>query len=159
MLIHTLLQFLPALPPSGQRQAAQLYAAGVMPAEAGPIVQQIMDLLQDASLAPLFGPHSRAEQAITGIAGGQIVSGRVDRLAILPDRVIVADYKSARRPPADMQAIPVLYMRQLAAYREILRLLYPSRPVHCVLVWTENGTAMQIPDNLLDSHAPHGLAA
>jgi ATP-dependent helicase/nuclease subunit A len=48
----------------------------------------------------------------------------------------------------------VLYVRQLAAYRAVLRLLYPGRPVRCALIWTEAPSAMVIPDALLDRHAP-----
>ena len=158
-LVHTLLQYLPNLPPEAQREAAARYAASFLPGEAETIADQLMEILRDAVLAPLFGPGSRAEQAITGVAAGKIITGRVDRLAVLADRVIVADYKTARRPPATPQAVPVLYLRQLAAYRAVLRLVYPDRPVQCVLVWTEGAVAMQIPGELLDSHAPHLLAA
>jgi len=158
-VVHTLLQYLPNLPRDAQREAAVRYAASFLPAEAESIADQMLGILRDAALAPLFGPGSRAEQAITGIAAGKIITGRVDRLAVLPDQVIVADYKTARRPPAAAEAVPVLYLRQLAAYRAVLRLVYPDRPVHCVLVWTEGAVAMRIPGELLDSHAPHLLAA
>jgi len=90
--------------------------------------------------------------------GGQVITGRVDRLAVLPDRVIVADFKTARTPPASAGQVPVLYLRQMAAYRAVLRLLYPGRDVTCLLVWTEGPSAMTLPDALLDAHAPGGRA-
>jgi len=81
----------------------------------------------------------------------------VDRLAVLADRVVVADYKTSRLPPARAEDVPVLYLRQMAAYRALLRALYPGRAVDCVLVWTNAVQVMMLPDALLDSHAPGAL--
>jgi ATP-dependent helicase/nuclease subunit A len=154
VLVHALLQYLPALPPETRRDAALLYAGSVLPGEAAGIAAQVMAVLEDESLAPLFGPTSRAEQTLTGVAAGQVITGRIDRLAVLPDAILVADYKTSRAPPASADSVPVLYLRQLAAYRAVLRLLYPDRPVRCVLIWTEGPVAMPIPDEVLDRHAP-----
>ncbi len=64
---------------------------------------------------------SRAEVPLTGVVGGQVVGGLVDRLAVLPDRVLMVDYKTNRRPPVRLEDTPVLYLRQMAAYRAVLR--------------------------------------
>ena len=153
-LIHGLLQYLPELPPVERRAAACAYVARILPAEAGPITDAVLAILESPELAPLFGPGSRAEQAITALIAGRVVSGRIDRIAILPDQVLIADYKTNRLPPVSAQAAPVLYLRQMAAYRAVLGRLYPDRPVRCVLVWTEGPQAMMIPESLLDRHAP-----
>jgi ATP-dependent helicase/nuclease subunit A len=153
-LVHTLLQYLPSLPASDRLRAATAYAATVLPAEAATLAGQVVAVLDAPDLAALFGPGSRAEQSLTGVVAGQVVTGRVDRLAILPDEILVADYKTGRMPPASPAAVPVLYLRQLAAYRAVLRLLYPGRPVRCALIWTEAPSATFIPDELLDRHAP-----
>jgi ATP-dependent helicase/nuclease subunit A len=42
----------------------------------------------------------------------------------------------------------------MAAYRAVLRLLHTDRPVHCVLIWTDGPVVTQLPDDLLDTHAP-----
>jgi ATP-dependent helicase/nuclease subunit A len=157
-LIHALLQHLPDLPAPGRREAARAYAARTLPAEAEAIADALIAILADPALAPLFGPGSRAEQALTGIVAGQVVTGRVDRLVVGADRILIADYKTARTPPATPHDVPVLFLRQLAAYRAILQRLYPDRPVQCALVWTEGPQAMMISASLLDSHAP-GAAA
>jgi ATP-dependent helicase/nuclease subunit A len=153
-LVHALLQHLPMLPQAGWARAAENYAAQTIPAEAASIAGQVCAVLRDPALAALFGPGSRAEQGLTGVVEGQVMTGRVDRLAVLPDRVIVADYKTARTPPAKAADAPVLYLRQMAAYRALLRLLYPGRDIVCVLVWTEGPVAMALDAALLDRHAP-----
>ena len=111
-------------------------------------------MLDDAALAPLFGPEGRAEVPVTGLVAGQIVGGVIDRLAVLPDRVLIADYKTNRAPPASVAKVPVLYLRQMAAYRAVLRAVFPGRAVACALVWTTGARIMPLPETLLDRHAP-----
>jgi ATP-dependent helicase/nuclease subunit A len=77
----------------------------------------------------------------------------VDRLAILPDRVLLADFK-ASDPPQAPERTPVLYLRQMAAYRAVLRGVFPGRPVRCALVWTRAAVVTTLPDALLDAHVP-----
>jgi ATP-dependent helicase/nuclease subunit A len=48
----------------------------------------------------------------------------------------------------------VLYLRQLAAYRAVLRQIFPDRPVNCALVWTQAARVSMLPDALLDQHTP-----
>jgi ATP-dependent helicase/nuclease subunit A len=91
---------------------------------------------------------------LTGVVSGRVVGGLVDRLAVLPDRVVVADYKTNRSAPATAEAVPATYLRQMAAYRAVLREIFPGRPVACLLVWTAGPLVMPLPDSLLDLHAP-----
>jgi ATP-dependent helicase/nuclease subunit A len=153
-LLHALLQYLPDVP-AGQREAAALawldrpgneLAAG----EAEALAHEIMALLEHPQLAPLFGPGSRAEVPLTGVVEGVVIGGLVDRLAVLDDRVIIADYKTNRRPPAGIADTPVLYLRQMAAYRSVLRRIFPDRDVQCALVWTQASQVVMLPDDLLD---------
>ncbi len=154
-LIHQLLQHAPALPPE-RRDAA--ITAFLRTAEAPPgIAGEVAAILEHPALEPLFGPLGRAEQPLAGYVDGAVVSGIVDRLAVLPDAVVLADYKTHRDAPATAEATPVLYLRQLAAYRAVLRAVFPGRPVRCCLVWTRTATVSVLPDALLDSHAPGQL--
>ena len=108
-------------------------------------------MLRASGLAAVFGPDSRAEVPLTGVVAGLVIGGLVDRLAVLPDRVLVADYKTNRAPPARRRRPPVLYLRQMAAYRALLRAIFPDRPVQCALVWTDGRRqpiAMRCPDAL-----------
>jgi len=153
-LIHLLMQHLPSLPPY-QREAAAMRAAhstpGIKPADAGPIVAQILALLDDPALAPLFGPHSRAEVPLAGLIGSYVVQGVVDRLSVLPDRVIIADYKSNRARPAQ---VPVLYLRQMAAYQSLISRIFPDRDVDCLLIWTHDGSITHLSSADLAAHLP-----
>jgi ATP-dependent helicase/nuclease subunit A len=118
----------------------------------------VLAVLDHPDLAPLFGPAGRAEVPLTGLVAGAVIGGLVDRLAVLPDRVLIADYKTNREPPARIEDVPVLYLRQMAAYRAVLHALHPDRPVNCALVWTTAARVMPLPGALLDRHAPGALA-
>ncbi len=153
-VLHTLLQHLPYLAADRRAHAATQYVSAAGIAHPAQLAGEALAVLDAPDLAPLFGPDSRAEQPITGVLGDTIVSGQVDRLAVLPDRVLIADYKSHASPPATPDAVPILYLRQMAAYRAVLTRLYPDRPIVCLLVWTAGPSVMELPGPLLDRHAP-----
>ncbi|MGP8201598.1 MAG: hypothetical protein ACLQU4_19080, partial [Limisphaerales bacterium] len=73
---------------------------------------------------------------------------------ILPNQILIADYKTNRDPPTDPAGVPVLYLRQMAAYRAILATHYPTRPVTCLLIWTDGPILMELPSALLETHTP-----
>jgi ATP-dependent helicase/nuclease subunit A len=156
--VHSLLQHLPELPAPDRRPAAAKYLAQTglaLPETAqAQITDSILQILETPALAPLFAPGSRAEVPLAGVLGDVEIGGLVDRLAIHPDRILVADYKTDRAPPATPAAIPPAYLNQLAAYRAILQDIFPGRPVECTLIWTETATPMPIPADLLHRHAP-----
>ena len=157
-LIHTLLQHLPDLPEADRAPALARHLAqpglGLTPPEAAALAREVETVLAHPALGPLFGPGSRAEVPLTGLVDGSIIGGLVDRLAILPGQILVADYKTNRAPPSTVDETPVLYLRQMAAYRAVLRAAFPGHAVSCTLVWTVGATAMPLPDSLLDRHAP-----
>ncbi|WP_338333138.1 double-strand break repair helicase AddA [Acetobacter sp. LMG 32666] len=160
-LVHALLQFLPDHPAEAWERLATDWlarpASGLSAQEAAQLGAQIVAVLRMPELVDLFTPHARAEQRLAGIAGGQVIVGQVDRMCVLPDRVVVCDYKSGRHAPRSVEQTPVLYLRQMAAYRALLQGLWPGRPVVCVLVWTELPRADRLPDHLLDQYAPGAL--
>lgn len=155
-IAHALLQHLPSLPPARRREAALawLTRSGGAVEDPATLADQVLAVLDHPALAPLFGAHGRAEVPLTGVVGGMVVSGMVDRLAVLPDRVLIADYKTNRAAPDSAARVPVLYLRQMAAYREVLRGALPGRRVECALVWTATATVMPLDDALLDPHQP-----
>src|SRR6266511_3876568 len=114
--------------------------------EAEKLTEETLAILDHPELAPLFGPDSRAEVPLTGLVAGAVVGGLVDRLAVLADRVLIADYKTNRRPPKRLDDTPVMYLRQMAAYRAVLGEIFPDRAVVCALVWTQSSQVVMLPD-------------
>ena len=58
--------------------------------------------------------------------------------------MLIVDYKTVRPPPATEDAVPPLYLRQLATYRAALARIYPDRRIDCALLWTEGPRLMPI---------------
>ncbi|MBB3544044.1 MULTISPECIES: double-strand break repair helicase AddA [unclassified Rhizobium] len=158
-LLHRLLQTLPDLPRGEQADAAARYverAARFWPeSERRRLVDSVLKLLGDPDLKAVFSTHAQAEVAVMGtltIAGlDHAVSGRVDRMAVFEDRVVVLDYKTNRVPPQTAETIPFSHKAQLAIYREILAPLYPGKRIDCVLVYTENGSVHTLTPDALAS--------
>ena len=150
-LIHRLLQTLPDLAPEARAAAAARFlgrsAWGLSYADQAEIAGEVAGLLDDPSFSALFGSDSRAEVPLIGQLGGRVVSGRVDRLVVRPDSVLVVDYKTDRRPPLEP---PLPYLRQMAAYRGVLACLYPGRPIRCALLWTDGPRWMPLDGAALD---------
>lgn len=157
-IIHALLQHLPDLPAARREAAARAYLAapglGLAAEEAEEIAAETTAILADARFSPLFAPGSLAEAPVAGRIGDRVVAGQVDRLAITDTAVLVADFKTNRPPPERVEDVPPLYLRQMAAYRDVLRAVFPARAVRCALVWTYAARMMELPDALLDAHAP-----
>jgi ATP-dependent helicase/nuclease subunit A len=104
-LIHRLLERLPEITPADRPDAAVRMLSRERDRDDDQRAEMIaaaFGVLDDARFAPVFGPGSRAEVALTGSApglNGVSISGRIDRLVITPERVLVVDYKSNRPAP------------------------------------------------------------
>ena len=77
------------------------------------------------------------------------MSGRLDRLVVEPDRVLVADFKTNRPSPARIEDADGAYITQMAVYAAVLRAAFPGRRVEAALVWTDGPKLMALPENLV----------
>jgi len=91
--------------------------------------------------------HARLPEA--GIMGTLMVDGRpravngqVDLMVHTPDATIILDYKTARHMPASPADVSLTYLLQLAAYRDLVREIYPGKPVRCAILWTHGPRLM-----------------
>jgi ATP-dependent helicase/nuclease subunit A len=78
-----------------------------------------------------------------------MVSGQVDRLAVMPEGVLIADYKTDRPAPKTLETVAPAYITQLALYRAVLAKLYPDRPVRAALLFTDGPRLLEVSDAAL----------
>jgi ATP-dependent helicase/nuclease subunit A len=154
-LVHRLLELLPDLAPAERPAVASALAGRSGVADSERLVADTLALIKDPALAPLFGPGSRAEVPLAGTlraADGAIlpVSGRIDRVWIGADAVVIADFKTDTAVPASVGDLAGSYRRQLALYRALLAALFPGKRIACWLVFTCRPQVMPVPDALLD---------
>jgi ATP-dependent helicase/nuclease subunit A len=155
-IIHRLLQILPDVAP------AERHAAGgrLLAAERDLSDDQRIEMaaaafgvLEDDRFADVFGPGSRAEVALAGTSAllpkGLAISGRVDRLVVTSERVLVVDYKTNRPAPATIEEADAAYLAQMAVYVAVLREVFPDRPVEAALVWTDGPKLMPVPEKVM----------
>ena len=162
LLIHRLLQSLPDLAPGEREAQGRAYLSrpvhDLSPGEQEEILAETLGVLTHPDHAGLFGPGSLAEVPITGIVknedGVHVLSGQVDRLWVTDEAVSVIDFKTNRPPPETEADVHPRYLRQMAAYRNALREIYPDRPVRAVLLWTLGPRLMELSDAILDDSAP-----
>jgi ATP-dependent helicase/nuclease subunit A len=148
-IIHTLLQYLPELEAGSREQACQRYLArkglGLEPKEAEDITREVMRLLTLPEFAEVFGPLSQAEVPLAAfINEGQGLAGRIDRIAVTPEEVLILDYKTNRPPPERPEDVPAQYHAQMQAYRQALEPLFPGRRIRTALIWTDAARFMEL---------------
>jgi ATP-dependent helicase/nuclease subunit A len=158
LLVHRLLQSLPELPIEEREIAARRFLAlpthGLTAEERDEFRREILAVLDHPEFAMLFGPGSQAEVPLVGLVGRHALSGQIDRLVVLEDRVLIVDYKSLRPPPATEDEVAPIYLRQLAAYRAALARIYPDHEIRCALLWTEGPRLMPISPEILAGYLP-----
>ncbi len=155
-LIHSLLQYLPEIPPERRSAAGAAYLArepGLTGSQRTGMLQAAMGLLCDAEFSELFGPGGRAEAVVIGTSDrlprGMIINGRVDRLVVTPQRVLVIDFKTDQPAPGDVSAVAETYITQMAVYSAVLETAFPGREIVALLCWTDGPKMMRIPPALL----------
>ncbi|SEK74315.1 DNA helicase/exodeoxyribonuclease V, subunit A [Roseovarius nanhaiticus] len=148
--IHSLLEFLPALP-SGDRAdiAARLL----------PDAPDLTDLLAEANrnieapaLAQLWTATALPEVGITAdLPELGRFQGVIDRLILTDDTALIVDFKSNALVPATAEACPEGLLRQMGAYAAMAALVYPDRRIETAILWTRTATLMRLPHDLVTS--------
>ncbi len=155
-LTHRLLQHLPNIPPDQRKSLALAYLAKLAPdwaqEERDTAVSEAMNLIERPDLAFLFGQSSRAEASVAGhvnIHGREVlVVGQIDRLAVSPERISIADFKTNRTQTLQNRRG---YALQLALYRALMMQIHPGVPVDCHLVWTREGAVGTLTENEMNA--------
>lgn len=158
-LIHALFERLPAIAADRREAAADRWLAtvgAVADDEARhDILATVLAVLGDPAHAELFGPGSLGEAPISAVVqGGHVIAGTVDRLVVTPERVRVIDFKTGRRVPLGVEEIPEFHLRQMSAYAEALRVIFPGRKVEAALLYTAAPQLFDLSDDLLAAHKP-----
>jgi ATP-dependent helicase/nuclease subunit A len=156
LLVHTLLAHLPQIERSKRAAKAQSYlkAQKYSPDEAAELTREILAVLDDPTFAPAFTPQSRSEVAIVAdipeLGPAARVNGRIDRLSLSDDEILIVDFKTNRPPPKSETEVPPLYATQMSLYRAAAAKIFPDRRIVCGLLWTDGPTLMRLSNELLD---------
>ena len=155
--IHKLFQMLPDMEPERRRDAAAAWLAQTgadwPDGEQDRALRTTLAVLDDPRFRDAFAPGSRAEVNISGTVTvrGQPhqVSGVIDRLAVMDDRVLVLDFKTNRPPPVKPEDVPQAYVVQMALYAALLAPLYPGRRIEPALLYTEAARLVAVGEDVM----------
>jgi ATP-dependent helicase/nuclease subunit A len=158
-LLHALFERLPSLPAESRAAAGMRWlehSGGVEDeAERAGLVRDVCAIIADPAHAAIFAADALAEAPIAAVLpDGMVVAGTVDRLRVEPDRVLLVDFKTGRRAPADLAAVPEHHLRQMAAYAAALAIIFPERRVEAALLYTSGPTLIPLPESALYAHKP-----
>ncbi len=158
VLIHALLERLPDIPPDLRDERARAWLArqanDMGESAREEILARAMVVLSEPEWAELFGPAALAEVPLAATVGGQVIAGTADRLLVEENRVLVADFKTARRPPADLSQMPQSTIRQMGAYAAALEVIFPGKRVEAVVLYTQVPRLIVIPTHILAANKP-----
>ena len=132
--IHEMLQILPTI--SKEKRKEVLDKCKPTDIE---IPENLLEIFEKFS--EVFSDHSVAEVPIIGTIDGQPISGQIDRLIIKENEVMIVDFKTNRFVP---EKIPDNYQKQLKAYRDLIKNIFPDKIVKYYLLCTENMTLMEV---------------
>ncbi|MFO1247798.1 MAG: double-strand break repair helicase AddA [Alphaproteobacteria bacterium] len=153
--VHALLARLPDIAPGKRRAVALKFiqASGLKDADA--LADEVIAVLGDPQFAAAFAPGSQAEAGLLAelpeFGKGARVNGRIDRLAVTDEQVLILDYKTNRPSPASEAEVPPVYLAQMALYRAGAAKIFPGRRIVCGLVFTDGPRLLQLSDVVLDA--------
>ena len=156
-IVHALLARLPDIAPADRRRIALGFARAhkLAAPECETLVDETLAVLDDPRFADAFGPGSRAEAALHAhrpdLGLKAPIMGRLDRLAVLEDRVLIVDFKTNRPAPSSEAEVPDAYLTQMALYRAGAQAVFPGRRVVCGLVFTDGPRLLHLSDVVLDA--------
>jgi ATP-dependent helicase/nuclease subunit A len=156
--LHSLFERLPDVAPDRRRAVATHWlehSAGVADAAArDALVTDALAVIEDTYFAPLFSPEALAEAPLAGVVGERVIAGTVDRLLVGKDGVLVVDFKTGRRVPRHLSAVPEAHLAQMAAYVAVLRGIFPDRAVKAALLYTSGPGLIVLDDQTVEAHKP-----
>jgi len=159
-VLHRLIELLPEAPEDARAARADRLLGMIAPdIDEGVRAQwreEALSVLRDPIFAPAFAPSAIAEAGIvgrpaSGPLAGVLIDGRIDRLAVGADFALAVDFKTNRPPPPRVEDTPAAYLAQMAAYRDLLRAIFPGRRIETALLWTYEARLERLPDALLDA--------
>jgi ATP-dependent helicase/nuclease subunit A len=114
-------------------------------------------VINDERFSEIFASDALPEAPIAAVIGdGIVVSGTVDRLLVRTERVLVVDFKTGLSVPQSPREVPPSHLRQMAAYRAALEVIFPGRAVEAALLYTAAPILHRLDPELLEAHLPAG---
>ena len=154
LLIHKVLQFLPNIHKDSRSEILENYLEynnlNLDKKDLAGISISVIKLINNSNFSFIFENQGLTEVPVMGKLGNRMVSGKIDRLIVTKDKILIIDYKTNINPPLDEARVPKKILRQMALYRDLICTIFPDRKVVCSLLWTEIPSLMELSDDRLN---------
>jgi ATP-dependent helicase/nuclease subunit A len=104
-------------------------------------LEKVLSIITHTEYREFFGPNSLAEVAV---ANGEFM-GRIDRLWVGSDTVVILDYKTSINPVLTISEVSQNHIQQLDEYGKAIQVIYKNHKIRTFLLWTEGPHLMEIP--------------
>ncbi|MBV7259778.1 double-strand break repair helicase AddA [Erythrobacter crassostreae] len=159
VLIHRLLERLPDIDVESREKAGAAWLSRQgedLPADTrAEMLDSALKVLTTEEFADIFSPDALAEVPLTATIAGTVIAGTADRLLIGEDSVTVVDFKTTRRPPHTIDAVPRATLKQMAAYAAALEAIFPGKAIRAAVLYTQTPQLIDIPPVTLAAHKDH----
>ena len=75
---------------------------------------------------------------------GNIVSGRIDRMVELDDKILILDYKNTLKNYKNSHELPKEYLKQLELYKKLLEKINKDKLIQCYILITSYGNLIKL---------------
>ena len=149
-LLHLLFERLPGVAREDRLKAAEKwleYSGGVDDATLrAAYAATVCETIDHPDFKEIFGGNSLAEAPIAAVLpDGRVIAGTVDLLLVDADKVRVVDFKTGAHVPAKAADVPRAHARQMNAYAEALRVIFPGRTIEAALLYTSGPKMIALP--------------
>lgn len=148
VLIHKLLQMLPRFSSFEKKsQMIKAYLAKQTDLEKDlkdNVEREVLSVLSNKDFSFIFEGDSRAEVPVMGMLNGKLISGQIDRLVILKNKVLIVDFKTNRPAAGSPADVSTDYKNQLDIYAGLIEQIYPNLAVEKYILWTNTLKLMKI---------------
>jgi ATP-dependent helicase/nuclease subunit A len=159
-IIHSLLHILPNIPAEKRWNLAKKYLLDEYPKldkeQKDECITTALKVINSPCLREIFSENAFVEAPLNGTVKengiDREVMARVDRLVVLDKEVIIADFKTDKRPPKKFDDIEETYKNQMNIYYKLIKKIYPKHVIRPMLIWTEGPIRIDFPEKYL-SHS------
>ncbi len=157
--LHALLQHLCNITPDLQMKIAKKALQILLPDKKewhDELAKKAISILSNKNFEFLFGKNSRSEVAF--LANGQkngtpiSLAGRIDRIIIEKNNILIIDFKSDSSPPKNLDEIPPHYLSQMALYVLVAQKIFKQYEIEGAIFWTQSESLTKLPKNLLQKY-------
>jgi len=139
-IVHKLLEILPNIKNEEWNNAIDIYLKDNIRYK-DEVKNIVLNILNNKEFNFIFSENSKSEVPIFGKINNNIISGQIDRLSIIGNKLYIIDYKNTNSLP---KTVPEKYKEQLGLYKELLQKIYKDKTIECYILWTSFGIMQEV---------------